>query len=251
MVTVFHPWEVAAAYLSNYGLPRAGWAWEYLRRHPDYISDYIRFQRRDDAADPSRWGLLLFEDPGRHARDALVFWRADVIPWTVRLKARPAEPGDAILDLWEGTGSRAIAVTQAGAMVLLERGGSVHRLLFRDPGDVTDRIAFDIELPGRAGSLDQVEPARAFLASFLVGQTARNELDPLAPKLARYLQALDGRMAGATYGRIATAIFVGDALLETAAGRRTLKDRTRHAVKRGFALRNGGYRSLLAGALPR
>jgi hypothetical protein len=59
------------------GLSPEGWAWEFLRRNTDYISDYAAFNGLDEkvaAKAALRWGLLKFVDPDVDARTAIVFW---------------------------------------------------------------------------------------------------------------------------------------------------------------------------------
>ncbi|TSD59521.1 hypothetical protein FFI97_004095 [Variovorax sp. KBS0712] len=48
------PWAVSAAYLYVLDLDDSGVAWEYLRRHPGYGSDWTRRRRVVSFA---RWGL--------------------------------------------------------------------------------------------------------------------------------------------------------------------------------------------------
>ncbi|MGJ7536975.1 MULTISPECIES: transcriptional regulator domain-containing protein [unclassified Variovorax] len=48
------PWGMSAAYLYVLDLDDSGVAWEYLRRHPDYGSDWARRRRVVSFA---RWGL--------------------------------------------------------------------------------------------------------------------------------------------------------------------------------------------------
>ena len=48
------PWGVSAAYLYVLDLDDSGVAWEYLRRHPGYRSDWARRKRLVSFA---RWGL--------------------------------------------------------------------------------------------------------------------------------------------------------------------------------------------------
>jgi hypothetical protein len=48
------PWRAAAAYLYTLDLDGPALAWEYLRRHSGYQTDWFSKQRRASA---SRWGL--------------------------------------------------------------------------------------------------------------------------------------------------------------------------------------------------
>ena len=69
-------WYPTAAYLYILGLDMLALAWEYLRRHPEYRLDWLRHHRRPHAAHAAtqRWGLRLWEDPARDARDAHPAW---------------------------------------------------------------------------------------------------------------------------------------------------------------------------------
>ena len=52
------PWRAAAAYLYTLDLDDPALAWEYLRRHPGYRTDWITRQRGVSHSVPlSRWGL--------------------------------------------------------------------------------------------------------------------------------------------------------------------------------------------------
>lgn len=50
------PWGVAAAYLYTLDLDGPALAWEYLRRNPNYRTDYAAATRRGSAW-CERWGL--------------------------------------------------------------------------------------------------------------------------------------------------------------------------------------------------
>ena len=54
------PWGVSAAYLYVLDLDEPALAWEYLRRHPNYRSDWVRRLR---VASFSRWGLRCRRKP--------------------------------------------------------------------------------------------------------------------------------------------------------------------------------------------
>lgn len=249
MATAREPWEAAAAYFKSYPLPRPGWAWEFIRRHPDYQAAYeaagasTRQRKEPDRA--AEWGLMLLENPAHHARDALVFWRADAQPGMLRAEPGMLHASAHPLDLWAEPGRKAIALTQAGLVVLVERDGKQFRLMFEDPAALGDRMVFDLRIGSPPESLAEMETARAFLGTFLEGRERRRTIDPLAPSLARYLQALDGRLAGASYAEISRATYPGDKAFEQANGDELMKGRGRHAVKRGLYLMKGGYRRLL------
>jgi hypothetical protein len=243
-------WQASAAYFDCYPLPRPGWAWEFCRRHPQYRAAFDAASRRkslrasgDEAAE---WGLFLFENPDIHANEALVFWRADAHPGMLRTLPRRERANAHAIDLWAATDRKAIALTQAGFVVLIERDGAMYRLLFEDPTKVGDgRLVFDLHISSPPESLHEIEAARGFLASFLDQPKRRAPVDPQAVRLARYLQALDGKLAGASYTEIGRVISAGDKGVAGPAGQALLKGRGRHAVQRGLMLMNGGYRRLL------
>jgi hypothetical protein len=59
------------------GLSPEGWAWEFLRRNPDYRRDYIaslHAENRSLTDKAAQWGLLEFVDPDIDARSAAIFW---------------------------------------------------------------------------------------------------------------------------------------------------------------------------------
>ena len=243
-------WKASAAYFNCYPLPRPSWAWEFCRRHPDYRDKFDaigrRKPRKSNADDAAKWGLFLFENPELHASEALIFWRADAQPGMLRTIPRLARANAHAIDLWAASDRKAIALTHAGLVVLLERDGAMYRLLFEDPAEVgAGRLIFDLHISSTPESLREVEEARGFLASFLETPACRVAVDPLAARLARYLQALDGRLAGASYSEIGRVISPGDKAAQGLNAQALMKGRGRHAVQRGFFLMNGGYRRLL------
>jgi len=59
------------------GLSAEGWAWEFLRRNPDYRQDYVAYTLGNipnpyEAA--TCWGLVTLIDPDVDARSAAIFW---------------------------------------------------------------------------------------------------------------------------------------------------------------------------------
>ena len=61
-------WRNRSHYDYTASLSRQGWAWEFLRRNPDYRQDFDRMMREHpnnerDAALLHRWGLRFRERP--------------------------------------------------------------------------------------------------------------------------------------------------------------------------------------------
>jgi hypothetical protein len=68
------------------GYTAADYAWEFLRRNPDYRAEFEHRARHRDGfglvLDP-RWRLRFAADPMTTAAEAEVFWRPDVAPGIV------------------------------------------------------------------------------------------------------------------------------------------------------------------------
>jgi hypothetical protein len=84
-------------------MPNAAWAWEFLRRNPDYRHDFrmaapcpsspvfltsgaTLFRSRRAFPLAEKWGLLTFADPDQKAIDANVFWMPDLLAGAVRVR---------------------------------------------------------------------------------------------------------------------------------------------------------------------
>ena len=256
------PLRRSASYLYTLRLTASGWAWEYLRRNPDYQDDWQLERRTERRAlgqppgEPSRrpgdraahWGLVFLEPPDQTGLEAVPFWRADAIPGRVRVGARPGPgPGTGLFDLFAEPGNKAVCLTPEGAYAIIERGRESFRLLFADPADLRDRLPVEV----RFGDLPSDEPEREAALRFVRradGGTPPNRFRPAnAVNLMRQLQALDARLAGAASLReIAEAVYG----LEAVAGDWADPDgvrrrRTRYLVERGTELMRGAYRTLL------
>ena len=67
-------------------LPGRAWAWELLRRNPQYHAD---FDAGDDGKAAERWGLLRLEDPAKPATEANTFWSSRLARDVLDLVAQP------------------------------------------------------------------------------------------------------------------------------------------------------------------
>jgi hypothetical protein len=243
-------------------LTASGWAWEYVRRNPDY-QDAWRLKRRaerralvrpagiqprapGDRAAP--WGLVFLEPPNQTGLTAVPFWRADAIPGRVRVGARPgAVPGGDLFDLFAEPGNKVVCLTPEGAYTIIERSPEGFRLLFADPADLRDQLPVEV----RFGDMPSGEAEREAALRFVhraEGGPAPGRFQPVnAVNLMRQLQALDARQAGATSLReIAEAVYGLEAVARDWSNPdRVLRRRTRYLVERGTELMNGAYRTLL------
>lgn len=176
-----------------------------------------------------------------------MFWRPEVLPDVVRL--HPAAGGNTAClrydpRRWPGRLDR--FADEDGLLLILSAGGTEHRLWLPaepEPGaPLAAVLDLDPHAPARAGAAlrlwrhlcGRAEPRRS------AGPSQR------ARRLARALQALDGRLAGASYREIALVLF-GEARLREAGYWRTsgLRKTAIGLVDSGRALMSGGYRRLL------
>jgi hypothetical protein len=216
-----------------------GFAWEFLRRNPDYRTD---FSRDHLALDP-RWGLRFPVDPALPAKQADVFWREDVAPGIVL----PMIAADG-----EEVGPMATPPV-AGSPRLAEDGLHVRlavglQLLFR--GDARPEtptlvvLGFDKDLGLRVRAVEALERIASGRSAPRSRLTSAQRL-----RLARSLLALDGAQRSDNYRQIALSVF-GAELVERESWRTaSLRDATIRLVRAGRALMRGGYLKLLRDGL--
>jgi len=243
------------------------WAWEFLRRNPDYDTDWrhsvprylphitlmdgtrlLRLQRRFPRAE--RWGLYAFADPRVAARQAPVFWHKAALKQVVRVRAAPAAHREnlATLTLSRFNADRVGAIGVDAAPLVLMKGANVHIALeLHDVAVLTDRFAPVFEIDGFTDLNAQTELLKRLhrlteQPQLPAGRTAAG----VDERLHQALIALDESLRGKTYRQIAVSIFGDKKVAEEWQGpSQFLKDRTRRLVAKGTELMKGGYRDLL------
>jgi hypothetical protein len=210
-------------------------AWEFLRRNPDYRSDFADSSAIVDA----RWGLRFPADPALPHAQAGVFWREDVAPGIVLpiVGAGPEDSPSLSNPQWEGAPREG----EDGLHLRLVAG---LQLLFRRPGEhsgpVLVMLRFDQEFGLRVRAvqaLDRVAKGRGAPKSRL---TSAQRL-----RLARSLVALDGVERRDTYRDIARTVFGDDAVEHEDWRTASVRDATIRLVRTGRRLMRGGYLKLL------
>jgi hypothetical protein len=86
-------WRSPAAYLPLKGYGRAGFAWEIVRRNPDYANEYEWLDSKsptdggeaDKAA--KRWGLRILSDPFFSCDQQPIFWLPEVLPTILEVQS--------------------------------------------------------------------------------------------------------------------------------------------------------------------
>lgn len=186
-----------------------------------------------------------FEVPPKlNATETTVFWAPEADPGTVILTALPPIPGlqsAAPPDLDRD----AAHSSPDGLSIIHGHGAGAMRLLLT--GDVAPDDPVAALVPLGADGLDRIEAVTRLWRTFnnrpvppdsrLTAQQRR--------RLRDMLQAVDGRMDGASYREIADTIYGASRVAESPWKTSALRDSTIDLVKDGLALIAGGYRKLL------
>jgi hypothetical protein len=251
--------EDAFDYADDLTLPE--WAWEFLRRDPDYrkswesvgtgfvVTAHDHQSTLLDATGTStllnKWGCFYTSDPSFDARSSHVIWHPDLCSRVLHFTALPFSKG----------GSDRFDLCDIACRWVLLRGGQVQHLLFRD-GCHSLQLAVEggsLLSPVRLVPRSDADPCQLQLQRCFVDFRISSRLLPshfpreyLSGRLKRVLRALDGSLAGASHRQIAIMLFGGERVeAEWCATGRPLRDKVRRTIHRGQTLMRGGYRSLL------
>ncbi|SDM52087.1 hypothetical protein SAMN05428957_10742 [Oryzisolibacter propanilivorax] len=236
-------WYPTAAYLYILCLDTLALAWEYLRRHPDYRLDWLRRQRRPQAAQQAalRWGLRLLEDPALDARDAHPAWLPghDAV---VQLHPDADPPPDAAaFAFWHIPGYKQLLHDGKGLALIARSPG--HCVRFALAPGLEDGMAVAYANRGNGGS-GAATPAHGHGLPSSELAAAKPRPPPAALLELHTLQALDATQAGASLREVAEGLFGTDAVAADWHADGDLRARVRRLVRRGDALMRGGYRRL-------
>lgn len=254
-------------------LPKTRWAWEFLRRNPDYENDYGRHmegaltrKRAEDGLeflklkraepDAEKWGLLFFASPNQTALTAPVFWCETVSPQVISVEAQPLN-GDESQGMFDRLfdlallGAKRIHLTDAAGHehVLIQRGHRVVQMRCRGhtllDGDV--KLKFVLEGFGHIDAKFATIKRLAKLYDAHTGNAALStDWSASTGSLRDALIALDCYQAGQGYRETAIAIFGQQAADERFGDPdKSMKNRMVRARKKGLELMNGGYLDLM------
>lgn len=245
-----------------------GWAWEWLRRNPDFraawkdarlhygIAGYdgatTLLVSQSDTPRLLEWGCLYCSPPEEDARVASVFWSPEVCSSVLKLHAFPSKAQVEATSFF----LRDIACPS----VLLEMPNGAQHLLFGDTGrnlqlviegeDVLRPVCLLTDgAPGKALASGQLRSLLCFndlrLSGRLYDSHFQRELS--SQRLRLVLRILDGSLAGASHRQIAQIVFADEFTTERwYAPGRPLRDRVRRAIYRGHQLMHKGYRDFLS-----
>lgn len=260
-------WRDPSSYDYARDLSREDWAWEFLQRNPTYsaivaklhgaVSRVLRQSPMIciiDTVGTTEAALAIgctpCELPIYQSGIASVFWRSDVNPAVLPVKALPVvlDDDDAfdvrnllhpVIALRSGDGIEHVLLCDGIRRVQLEvRQGTLL--------DGPVRLAYEL------AGFDDVEPKlsalRQFLALQRLGRFPRSLYPPEkhAKRWTTALRALDGVKAGASHREIASVLWGADTVRDDwRSASDYLRSRVRRTVHVGEMLANGGYLRLL------
>jgi hypothetical protein len=236
------PWTLSAAYLYTLDFDGPALAWEYLRRHTGYRTDWDGKKR---ALSFERWGLRRAEDPALDGRHALPLWLSDGEGW---LKVRAAHRNDATarhFDLWRVPGRKRLALD--GSDLALTADLSAQRMRLSLSGTLTDGAPYATAVPltpQLSGQLHVFHTHAALLEGKPVPVASARTVTRARLLHLRALQALDAWQAGANQREIAEALFGAEVADARWTADSELRAQVRHLLARAKGLMDGGYLAL-------
>jgi len=246
-------------------LCRSDLAWEFLRRNADYQRDYrlsrrgaerprrlaggqylLRLRRRSPRC--HRWGLDPLVDPRCPAPQVPLCWSSgDASPILDGVAERASGRTSSALSIKTYAAARHLMIGPTGVEYVFLRdaeGAAILRLEGSRAGLGAVNVTFLIrDLP------DPQRLAQHFRTLQRLIAVPRWEVRPTRTRLflRDALLALDARLLGLSHREIATLLYGADAVAGSwTRSSGSIRERTRHLIARGQALRDGAYRKLLA-----
>ena len=254
-------------------MPNAAWAWEHLRRNPDYQRDYRRaragrqrpvhlstgatlIRERRRWPDAEKWGLLTFADPEQSALDADVFWSPSLLAGSLPVRLYPLEDEKSAVNSHHNEivlsaipTRRALLETVDGARHTLMRGQRFWVQLYCDrPASLGDSGCVGLKINGAKYYKRRLDTADQLLSLY---QSTGGKLSLIGrskdtTRLTQGLIAYDIEQSGGTHRDIAMAIYGRELIArEWGSSGRYYEDWTRRLVNRVHSLVNSGYKEFL------
>ena len=244
-------WACSAAYVYALHLDPSARAWEYLRRNPRYVRDWMRCRRHGSHGIAAQWGLATLVDPRLDARQVVPVWTLETRCLITLVTDESANADSApttaeVLSLWSRSDRRAVFQEGVGLRLILHHAVRTLRLRLGPHLSEGERFAYQIPAAG-------AERAAAALSDVhAVWQGVRDDaaVYPDRPGRvdvfhARALQVLDGLAAGATQRKLAIALFGRASVAQGWLSDSPLRAQVRYLVRRAIALRDREYRALV------
>ncbi len=245
------------------------WAWEFLRRNPDYKRDYrlsrarllkitnhtskTKFVRiRRQCPFGKKWGLMFMCDPNLSHEKACVAWRKNCIGWSIKVKTRCKKSPDdkAGFDLETAYFDKAFVVIRTGRQNLYMRIGLHSSCL-----DITGAsiLMHPVQMQFSINGTVQISNAIPILqaAAFATGNDPKPKQIHIPEQTQthrlHYLIAAYHAINGAHLREIAVKIFGKNRTANEWKNpeSRAFKDKIKRAKRRGLSLMQGEYKKLL------
>jgi len=235
-------WGDPSAYAHLMAGDRSAFAWEWLRRSPEYRAAAVT-----PPSSPAQFGLCRFEDPALSVGESCPIWRSDCDPSVLRAIAHPV-CGDGAFDVTALPRWTAVQIDAEGEHWRIGHDLRSIRL------DIIEGTLRDgpVQLEYRIGGLESAIPAVLTLRRFLALACTRRWPAKLFPRESRAprwiatLRAHDAVVAGASQRDIAVRLFgpavIGPRWRTTAPSYRL---RVQRLVAGARAMANGGWRTFL------
>lgn len=246
-------WRDPAAYAALLGADRSLFAWEWLRRDPQYLAAARSAQPQlfgfeEPAAE--RFGLVAFEHPGRGVPEARPLWRSAIHPPVLAV-----EPGTGAAEdifLLERLSRYSTLVAGAEREHLLLSDG-LRSIRIDSPAGTfgTAPVCLRYLLRGVASASEPLLTLQRLLALLRTGGFARS-LHPQEPRARRWiliLRARDALSAGASQRQIAEGLLSSSVAEPRWRSREpSVRLQAQRLVSCATRLGNNGYRSFLTSA---
>ncbi len=247
-------WRDQAAYASLLNADRSLFAWEWLRRDPEYraaaeaaLSEGARTRQAPSGAE--RFGLVAFEAPDLTVPEARPMWRSDVyrfvLPVDVRRGAVPA--GDTI-DVARMSDLARILADGGAEHLLLSDGLRSIRLDGPSGAFTSGPVCLRYSIEGLMAAEAPLLALRRILALCRTGRFSRS-LHPREVRARRWilmLRAYDGLIAGADQRQIAEQLFSNSVVEPHWRSREScVRSQAQRLVRSARQFAAGGYRWLL------
>ena len=216
-------WRDARAYEFLFHAERPLFAWEWLRRQPDYraaaLSRGVRQPQPPlgtlpEQAQAGRWGLHVFEDPTLSAHRARPIWCADRHPFVLRASAEPSDEPDDAFVLDKLRQFAALAGSPDVERLLLSDGCRSIRIDVRGASLLSGPVRLKYELEGVVSAKAPLLVLQRFLALASKGTFSRSlhMPDPRARRQVLLLRTYDALQDGADQRTIAAGLISGRAV---------------------------------------
>jgi hypothetical protein len=247
------------------------WAWEYLRRNPEFLEDAKTFDEtsrsertvchgirilksRVPQTKAERWGLIMMPDPSLDAIEADVVWSKTVFPDQVEINVIPRGENETC-EIYD-TSVKLARITHLtdsiGREYLLTRGnGCVFQTCCQGLSLLgMDRVRMKLQISDFESFDRKVKAQQEGMRVFGDDPEAQTPLWTKKTQILRDgLIALDCIAQGLSQREIGVVLYGEQVVSENwAQGQSALRNQVRYVIRKAEGLRDGGYLVELLGA---